>query len=152
MLGYFNHNHYLQLRWFSTLNDKNVSLTLSPRGTRISHSQSRLCWYVSGCAGDLNSVPGLVSSPPHPGTPSNGNIRIEILRYYNLMYQLHLSVQQIDFQFTLNLGPSKHESWDALIRSPRYGFICMEMDGCYMTWAGNWLRYTCFTIKTTVHC
>ena len=64
---------YRQLAWLSTLKDKNVSFTLSPRGTRISHSQSRLCWYVSGCNGDLNSVPGDVSKPPHPGTPINLN-------------------------------------------------------------------------------
>ena len=58
----------------------NDSLTLSPAGTRMSHSQSKLCWYVShkgsegdkgsdGAQGDLNLVPGLVSNPPQLGIP-----------------------------------------------------------------------------------
>ena len=65
---YFStHKHVLCL---STSKLRKSSSILSPCGTRISHSQSKLFAYVSGCWGDENWPVLDVNKPPQPGIPT----------------------------------------------------------------------------------
>ena len=62
------HKHVLCL---STSKLRKSSSILSPCGTRISHSQSKLFAYVSGCWGDENCPVLDVNKPPQPGIPTS---------------------------------------------------------------------------------
>ena len=55
----------------STSKLRKSSSILSPSGTRISHSQSKLFAYVSGCWGDENCPVLDVNKPPQPGIPTS---------------------------------------------------------------------------------
>ena len=80
------HKHVV---WRSKSKERKFNSIRSPWGTRISHSQSKLFAYVSGCWGDENWPFGAVNRPPQPGIPET--TKKSKVTYYEKCWNFFLS-------------------------------------------------------------
>ena len=84
----------------STSKLRKSSSILSPCGTRISHSQSKLFAYVSGCWGDENWPALDVNKPPQPGIPRHTKKKSrKMLVYITIFDEIYFCLGQMIIDF-----------------------------------------------------